>query len=36
MTTAARPVERFYPERVTSQIDLVRGSVDDGERELTP
>ena len=36
VTAAARPVERFHPERVTSQIDPVGGSVDDGERELAP
>ena len=30
----ARPIERFHPERVTSQVDPVGSLVNDGECEL--
>ena len=36
VTVVARPVERFHAERVTSQVDPVGSSVNDGERELAP
>lgn len=34
MTAMARPIERLHPQRVTSEIDLVGGSIDDGKGEL--
>jgi predicted NBD/HSP70 family sugar kinase len=33
---AARPVKRLDPKRVTSEVDPVRGLVDDGEGEFAP
>ena len=34
VTVVARPIERFHPERVTSQVDPVGSLVNDGECEL--